>query len=241
MRNIIGEKYRTTEGYIIEIIQFFNSKNCTIKFNDGLIIENRIYFNVKKGHVKNPHHKSVCEVGYLGVGDYSHKTHPKIYKTWQDMLSRCYDKKCQQKQPSYIGCSVIEKWHNFQLFAKWFEENYKENKHLDKDILVKGNKIYSPNTCCFIPQEINSLFTKSNNSRGQCPIGVNKAGNKYVASININYKTIYLGIFKTPCEAFEVYKTAKENRIKEVAEKYKEKITKPAYIALINYQVEITD
>jgi len=240
-KNKKGEKYTTNEGYEIEIIEYFNNTNCTIQFEDGLQIKDRQYDSIIKGRIKNPYHKSVLNIGFVGIGVYSSKTHIKIHNTWNSMLKRCYYERYQEKQPTYKGCSVDECWHNFQNFAKWYEENYKEGFQLDKDILVKGNKIYSPKTCCFVPSVINSVFTFRQNYRGKYPIGVSKSGNKYRAEVNINNKHFSLGIFDTIEEAFYAYKVAKEEYIKELAEKYKNKITKPTYIALINYIVEITD
>ena len=114
---------------------------------------------------------------------------------------------------------------------------------LDKDILIKGNKIYSEDTCCFVPAEINSLFIKCDRSRGEYPIGVNyhKRDRKYVAKISRFKEDIHLGYFYTPDEAFNAYKEAKEAYIKEVANKWKDQIDLRVYEALMNYQVEITD
>lgn len=72
------------------------------------------------------------------------------------MLNRCYNEKCQEKHPSYIECTVCDEWHNFQVFAKWHEENYINGFHLDKDIRIKGNKTYSPSACSFVSQSDNS-------------------------------------------------------------------------------------
>ena len=113
---------------------------------------------------------------------------------------------------------------------------------LDKDILNKGNKVYSPDTCVYVPQSINSLFTKSDKVRGEYPIGVYKQKDKYVAQLNKgNGKQIYLGSYSTPEEAFQAYKQAKEEYIKEVANEYKDKIPYRLYEALMNYEVEIDD
>lgn len=239
--NRTGEKHITNEGYEIEIIEYFNRLNCTIQFQDGTTIKNRKYHLIIKGGVKNPHHKSVCNVGYFGVGNYGWIGYPKAYQNWQNMLERCYDEKCQQRQPTYKECTVNERWHNFQVFAKWHEENYKEDYVLDKDILIKGNKIYSPETCCFVPQEINGLFTKSNSTRGDYPIGVYKLGAKFRADLSINNNQLYLGMYTTPKEAFQAYKTAKEMEIKRLADKWKRKIDPQVYDVMYNYQVEITD
>ena len=113
---------------------------------------------------------------------------------------------------------------------------------LDKDIIKKGNKVYSPNTCVFVPHSINTLFVKSNKVRGEYYIGVYKNGNKFEAQLSKgNGKQIPLGLYDTPEEAFLTYKQAKEAYIKEVAEEYKGKIDPRAYEALMKYEVEITD
>lgn len=242
MENRIGEKYITNEGYEIKIIEYFNNTNCTIQFEDGVLLENIAYGNITRGKVKNRYHKSVHEVGFLGVGTYSKSKHLKIYNAWNNMLERCYNEKCQEKFPTYKGCMVTKNWLNFQLFAQWFEDNWKhymdKTWQLDKDILKKGNKIYSPETCCFVPQEINKLLY---NSKNKSLIGVSHHKNKFTAKIYIRGRQVYLGIFNTKEEAFEAYKIAKEAYIKEVADLWRSKITESIYQALINYKVEITD
>jgi hypothetical protein len=163
------------------------------------------------------------------------------------MLQRGYDKRYKEKNPTYINCSVSSFWHNFQNFARWYEENWKPwmdtTWHLDKDILFKGNKIYSPETCCLVPREINLLFVKCDKSRGNLPIGICNSENKkkFLVSLNKGGKQVHIGTFDTIEEAFQAYKTAKEEYIKEMADVWKPLITKQVYQALINYKVEITD
>lgn len=243
--NRIGEKHISREGYSIEIIEYKSHKNCTVKIDNKIILNNLRYDHIKNGEVRNPYHKSVYGVGYLGEGVFkplflNKKT--KAYSTWSSMLERCYSKKSQVKNPSYKSVLVSDEWHNFQVFAKWFEENYMEGLCLDKDILVKGNKTYSPETCAFVPKEINSLFTKSTKTRGDLPIGIKLYMNgKFRSCMNRNNKTTHLGYFNTLEEAFYAYKTAKEGHIKEVADKWKGKITDQVYQAMYNYKVEIND
>ena len=194
-------------------------------------------------------------VGYIGEGKYSRKTHLKIYKVWHKMLQRCYDPYYINKFPTYIYTTVCEQWLNFQNFAKWYDENYyecnNERMELDKDILVKNNKIYSPSTCIFVPQRINYLFTKRQNCRGNYPIGVtyNKESKRLKVQCNI-YKTgkaskEQLGRYPIdkPFQAFYVYKEFKENYIKQVADEYYSKglIPKKLYDAMYKYEVEIND
>lgn len=242
-KNKIGEKYTTNEGYSVEIIAYRGYKDCDIQFEDGFIVTTT-YQNIKKGQIKNPYHPSVFGVGYLGIG--VHKTKidgkdTKLYRVWVSMLQRSYYHKWLNRHTTYIGCSVDKDWHNFQTFGEWFKQNYKEGQELDKDILVKGNKIYSPETCCFVPKEINLLIIKNNIRRGEYPIGVNKWKNKFKATLHKKRVYFHLGLFDTPKEAFQAYKTSKEVYIKEVVEKYKHQITEACYQALINYKIEIND
>lgn len=164
-----------------------------------------------------------------------------IWHLWNAILYRCH---YTDSYPAYRECSVCKEWEYYANFKEWFDKNshdYKKGYHLDKDILVKGNKVYSPNTCCFVPREINNLFTKRN--KGSLPIGVVSYGTKFKSQINKNGKRIYLGIYNTPQEAFHAYKTAKQQYVKELADKYfKEgKIAKKVYDALMKYEVEMTD
>lgn len=244
MESRVGERFITNENCGGTIVGYNNSMDCALLFDNGYVINSIPYGRVQKGNIKNPYRPIVCGVGYLGVGKYKAYIEckpTKIYQVWSNMLVRCYSKKQQEKQPTYKDCSVDERWHNFQVFGEWFEEFYKEGFALDKDILVKGNKIYSYGTCCFVPKQINILFIKANKIRGEYPIGVHKKGNKFIAQIGINGKFTNLGSFDTPEEAFEAYKIAKEAYIREVAEFWKDQITEQCYQALINYKVEIDD
>ena len=169
------------------------------------------------------------------------------------MLERCYDPKLHEKESTYKGCTVEDYLLNFQHMCEWLEINYYEvpgeRMHLDKDILCKGNKVYSREICIFVPQRINKLFTKSDKSRGDYPIGLypRKKDNVLVVKCSIiengekNKK--YLGRFPLHQveEAFLTYKRFKENYIKQVADEYKNSIPDKVYQALYNYEVEITD
>lgn len=168
---------------------------------------------------------------------------PKVaYKHWFSMMSRCYGK-VKEKETSYIGCVVCDEWLVYSNFKEWFDKNYIDGYHLDKDILVKGNKIYSPETCCFVPKEINNLLNKHSKDRGGLPIGVTKSGRRFSARLNMIDVRKQIGYFKTPYDAFCEYKKEKESYIKKVAKEYYDKgaIGKNVYDALMNYKVEITD
>lgn len=250
-----GEINMSNEGYEMKIVEYNNANDIIVEFQDKYKTKvHTQYVNFKKGVAKNPYHPSVYNVGYLGVGKYSRKTHFEIYKCWKSMLQRCYDPYDLNKHPTYIDCCVCKEWLNFQTFARWYEENiYNCNNEvmcLDKDILNKNNKIYSPKTCIFVPHRINILFIKSDKTRGEYPIGVSyyKNYNKLIVKCNIldeNGKSNkkYLGYFPLdkPFQAFVVYKQFKEKYIKQVADEYKELISEKLYKAMIEYEVEIND
>ena len=166
-----------------------------------------------------------------------------FYKRWCAILNRCYNKKYISLKPTYKDCEICEEWKIFSVFQKWCEENYVNGYVLDKDILFKGNKMYSPETCCFIPNEINALTTNRKNYRNGI-IGVHKTryGNYQVCCSRYG-RLNWLGTYATKEEAFIVYKQQKEAYIKEIAQKYYDdgKINERVYKALLNYKIEIID
>ena len=169
----------------------------------------------------------------------------KPYSTWKNMLARCYSH-YDYSQASYEGCTVTPEWLLYSTFKQWFDENYVEGYALDKDIIKKNNLLYSPDTCCFVPQEINALLIKGKRRRGKLPIGlVLCRRNKYKKyQVQVKGRTPYsVGYFYTIEEAFRAYKMEKEKLIKERATQYFQegKITQRVYQALMEYQVEITD
>ena len=234
----------TKEGYLIRVIEYFDAYNCTIQFvYNARILHNVQYSQVKSGEIRNVYHKSNNGVGYTGDGVCSLKSHRKAYQAWSNMLTRGYSEKYKNERTTYKDVTVCEEWHNFQNFAKWFEENYIEGWHLDKDIICPDCKIYSPETCIFVPRDINILLAKRDKMRGELPIGVtfHKRSSTFQVNINKYGKTVYIGSFTTKEEAFYAYKKEKENYIKEVSEIWKSKLNLEVYQALINYRVKITD
>lgn len=182
----------------------------------------------------------------IGVVDFPENVaHLRSYHVWREIIRRCYDEKYRKRYQTYQDVKICKEWMSFSLFKKWFDENYIDGYVLDKDIISgKKNKIYSPETCCFVPPSLNSLLTRRNKLRGAYPIGVYRQKNgTFSASIRKYGKSVHLGIYKTIEEAFEAYKQAKETYIKEVAQSYFDKgeITERVYDALMKYEVEITD
>ena len=262
MGNLIdrtGESSYTFFGEKMTIIKYINSKNIVIKFEDtGYETKTRMS-EFRNGKIRDPWYPSVYEHGYIGIGDYKvsiNQKHTPQYNVWYDMLKRCYCKEYLEKHNTYEKAEVCEEWLNFQNFAKWYDENYYEleipqRMELDKDMIDKGNKLYCPEKCVFIPKRINTLFVKCDKNRGELPIGVDSKRNKnggYSSRCSCSsgikdtsIKRVHLGTFKTPEEAFYTYKTLKENYIKQIADEYKPYIPHKLYEAMYRYEVEITD
>jgi hypothetical protein len=244
----VNEVNVNSRGSTMIIEEYNASDNVLVRFIETGNLTKTSYQNFKAGGVKNVYDKKIYGVGYFGEGNYKATFNgkpTKMYNTWIQMIHRCYSEKLQKKQPAYIGYSVAEEWFNYQTFAKWYDENfYKiegETMELDKDILGKDSRIYSPETCIFVPKIINTLIKKRQDR--ELPTGVIMVNGKYQAHC---YNTIegineFLGSYNTVEEAFQAYKTFKENVIKRVAESYKSRIPVTLYNALLTYEVEITD
>jgi len=238
-----GEHHWTKEGEEVEIIAYRGKLDCDILFlRTGNIITNRTHCEIKKGKIKNPYYPSVYGVGYIGEGVYKCYTgedRSPHYKRWMDMLKRCYSEKHQQQYPSYRQVSVCNEWHNFQNFASWFEETYKPHMRgwaLDKDIFSRETKTYSPETCCFVPEDINNLFTtKQSRKHSHLPLGVtySRSGKKYVAQMTKNGRTNRFGSYGNVEEAEERYNVERKLYLKEKAESYKDVLDIKVYNKLI--------
>lgn len=253
--NRVGEISYNNFGSKMVISKYRNNKDIDVYFPEyDWVFEHATYNTFKKENIKCPYEKRCFDMGYLGEGKYKVSENGKTtdkYNIWYSMLQRCYDPKYQEKRPTYKGCKVENFFLNFQNMGEWIENNYYdvpgERMCLDKDILYKGNKIYSRSTCIFVPHRINSLFTKRDNDRGNNPIGitVNSSGNYQARCRNGYGKKICLGVYSTKEEAFQAYKQYKEEIIKEVIDSYEGKIPEPFYSrlkeAMYNYEVEIDD
>lgn len=212
----------------------FNSKSCGCLISRPDYVRDRKLYGI--GVVSGGKYKTVDAQG----------KHTKEYKLWSGMIERCYSPKNNEKQPTYAGCTVSENFKNFQYFAEWCNNQVgfgNKGWQLDKDILVKGNRVYSEDTCCFVPREINVLFTKRQNFRGKYPIGVSEYNGKtkFRASVNIDGKTKSLGNFSNVTEAFCWYKSEKEKEIKRKANKFINELSSKVYECLMTWEVSIDD
>ena len=174
-------------------------------------------------------HKKPKLVHGVGINDADYPVNPlgpdkkgrmcPYYDVWHNMLRRAYDPKYAARYPTYIGVTVCEEWHSFMAFRAWMETQDWEGKQLDKDIIVPGNKVYSPATCVFVLSEINSLLTDGAAQRGKWPIGVSwhKASNKFCAHIKEGGKKQHLGSFATPEAAHIAWRKEKLRIVRAAA------------------------
>ena len=248
-KNCIGKVYKTNNSGDIEVLSYTNSTNVEIKFLKSGNITTVYSSNIVNGTIKDVYSPTVYAVGVIG-SKYATRFNNKSllqYEHWKGMIRRCYNDEERGKFKTYKGCTVSDNFKHYEYFYEWCNNQIGFNVQgfdLDKDLLVKGNKLYSEHTCVFLPREINSILTKNDKTRGEYLIGVRykKSVCKYEANCSFGKgKSQYLGLFKTEIEAFNAYKIAKENYLKELAEKWKGQIDYRAHNALMNYQVEITD
>ena len=231
-----GTIHKTTNNGNIIIIEYLNTNNVAVKFVGYAHKVTTTANCIRIGKVKNFMLPVVCTVGFTGLGNYSKLKDKKAYQTWNGMLERCYSKKSLIKNPTYNECSVCIDWHNFQTFAKWFYEcsGYIDGMHLDKDIILQGNKVYSPSMCVFVSQEVNTLLVDRKAKRGSCMLGVSKINNRYMAQCNTGKgKQKNLGTFTTENAAHKAYKDCKYMIIRKIAEQQSNVLIKNSLLSWV--------
>lgn len=242
MNKRLGEIRLNKQGTMMKIVRYGSHEDIDIEFLDDFhyVKEHQAYSNFKNGGVKNPYDKTICGVGYIGVGKYKTGTgtkHTEEYQNWTCMIRRCYDEKLKERYSAYYGdCIVCNEWHNLQIFSEWWNNNiYRvgtERMHLDKDILFNGNRLYSPDTCLIVPQRINMMFLKKPN-KYNLPNGIIPIGNE---RYNANYRGKSIGNYDTLELAVKAHDAEKKKALKELANEYKDKVPNKLYEALINWQ-----
>lgn len=253
----IGKENYNNQGYLMKVIRYRGYDDIDIEFAEPYrcVIKTKMD-TFLKGGIVNPYAPTICNVGIVGnkystVIENDGKRHCREYQAWSNILKRCYDEKHRYKNPSYSDVTCDPVWFYYENFYEWIhsQTNYdalqNTNYGIDKDILYKGNRIYSPDKCTLVPQRVNNLLLKSDAIRGDCPIGVfyHKRNRKYIAACGGKLNNVYLGSFNTAEDAFYTYKKYKENMIRRIAQEEFDKgtITERCYNALMNYEVEITD
>ena len=242
-----GKVYPSNRFGDVKILEYNNNKQVVIMFlNTGFITEESMGV-IRSGHIRDSSLPTTCGVGFVDVeGASVGRNATKEYQLWNNMINRCYNENLRHRYLSYKDCTVSENFKYLSNFKEWYHKQIgsdQEGWHLDKDILVKGNKVYSEGTCCFVPPEINGLFIKADRIRGKYPIGIyeDKQAGKFKVRISVEGKQKHVGRYYCEKEAFYAYKVAKEQYIKEVANKWKGQIDPRVYEALMCYEVDIND
>ena len=143
------------------------------------------------------------------------------YVVWRDVFGRCYSPKEQAKHPTYIGCTVDPRWYYLSNFKQWYDEQGDvTGKHLDKDIISPGNKVYGPDTCFFVSRQLNTFFVKQDRHRGKNPIGVRHDIRPLKKPFRCQIrdgtgKKKYVGYYFTPEEAYQAFIQAKKKVLLE--------------------------
>lgn len=240
----VGEERPNNFGTPMKIVKIVKENDIDVEFLDEhhFIKTHTTYGNFKNGCIKNPYDKTCWGVGYIGVGKYiRHNSDGNmniVYNVWRSMIERCYSERHKDAHRSYYGISeCCEEWWNYQTFAEWYKANEygcEGRLHLDKDILIEGNKLYSPDRCLLVPQRINLLFMNKSNNRG-LPNGVYKNKDGYYAKL----KSKDLGTYATIEDAYRAYAKERKRVVIEVANEFKGKIPTKVYDALMGHEFRI--
>lgn len=231
MKLEVGQRIQTNTGEI-EVINI-DRQNITVRYDDGYEVV-ALKGNVIKGSVKNPFAKTVYGVGYCGIGKY--KMHGQLaYSKWRGILHRCYDEQYAIDHPTYTDVYCCDEWHNYQNFAEWAHRQIGfavRGFDLDKDVLVRGNKVYSPETCVFVPQELNKILGNTGREKG---ISTRPDLNgKWIARHSTVDGEVYLGCYEREV-ALQVYREYKLKYLKERAVFWKDRIDERAFEALMEF------
>lgn len=241
---IQGSLHPTRKWGDVEILNYSGRREVLVRFvNSGIVRETRAEL-IRQGIVEDTTVPSVFGIGFLGIGDYRPAEHKKEHVHWKGLLERSYCEKLVIKRPSYLEVYTDPMWHNFQNFAPWCHTQkgfYNKSWELDKDLLIKGNKVYSPKTCVFLPPKINNALVRGSRN-SELPIGVCYSGNSmgYRAYCSDRGKTLSKRSESIE-ECFNWYKDTKESVIKSLADEYAHLLDEVAYEALYKYEVEWGD
>lgn len=238
----VGSIYRTNNDGDILVLDIVNAFKVRVLFLEYPCEKWVRASNILIGGIRNPIRPNVCGVGYLGIGSHRAKINYQpnpVHQVWHDMLKRVYRPRTPTEKRAYDGTSVHPHWHNFQNFADWYQSKTclisEVRWHLDKDLLIPGNRVYGPETCCVIPDHVNELFTDHAVARGSLPLGVARHGNRFQANISESGQNRRIGTYPTIREAQLAYWSAKFHVIRQAALTYWNYIPELLALRLINF------
>ncbi len=241
-----GKTFKSDHYGDFVVLEYVNKSNVIIKFNRTGGVRQTTTASILNGNVLDYEVPSVFGVGIVDEQFRKQGTlhHMKSYKVWTAMLKRCYSETGKDFYHTYEDCKVSDKFLRFRNFDEWCKQQVSfgvKYFDLDKDILSKGSKIYSEDTCCFIPQEINKCLKGYKSKSIKTGVQYHSRDKIYQARGVVKGEYRHLGSFKTEEEAFLVYKRFKEAHIKSLAEKWKDQIDVRVYEALMNWEIGVDD
>lgn len=239
-----GDEFKTKQGYTVKVVDYKGAKEIIVEFNDStytrLTVEG---VQLKRGNLTNPYHPVVQGLGFMGIGPYVSKGEDKKftreYGLWSGLMTRCYVEDGRYR--NYKDCNVDPQWYNFQEFAEWcqWQSGYKQDGwQLDKDIASNGSKCYSPDTCIFVPRDINNLFRGSYNNDKKLPTGVFTSGKGFIVVGRFGAKTNQrFSGYATKELAYEKYSEERKKRAEGLLNTYGDMLDPRVIAKLRNFEV----
>lgn len=215
----IGDVFTSKDYGEVVVLQYDNCKKIKVKFLATGFETNVESTRLRRGLIVDYIARDTKCYG-KGIYDFwkfdkdiiRTKGFQKIYNVWRHMLRRCYCEDSLKKRSTYRGCTVAEEWFVFSNFYSWVVVRNWEGNHLDKDILVKGNKVYSKDTCVFVHPRVNTFFCFKRDSKHSTGVYYREASGRYLASVNNPFsgKVEFLGSYGTEQNAHEAWRIRKQ-------------------------------
>ena len=229
------------EGYSGEGMWFTNKKECQA-WMWLRELDRREMKRKQKEEDREQRLKERSEYKKYGVGVFENfpvkgivdRVTTKAYRAWDAMLARCYGVN-KESYAAYgaVGVRVCDEWLIFQNYVKWYDAQYKEDDwHVDKDIILVGNKLYSPDNCTMVPPLINTFFATL--PKGS-PSVFEKSGKFLVQGKNANGERTYSWC-ATEEDAIQKYWEDKIQTAKDIANKYYGKIDMRVFYRLVDFK-----
>lgn len=236
-----GNTHQVNDGEII-ITHYKCAREVSIKFTESGFENVVTAGDIRNRQVRDKLKASVCGMGFVGGNHYTYTNSTEAYISWAEMIRRCYSNEYKEKAPTYENCTSCREWLNFQVFAKWYHLNRLSDDvkyQLDKDIINRGNKVYSPENCALVPRHINNIILDNKLKRGELPIGVFSSGKRFMSQLKKRGVRVTFGSFATKEEAAESYINEKRKYLKDTATKSysRGEVSHDIFIAISNWKV----
>lgn len=247
--DITGLRTKSKTAGWFTVTSYINANKVLVQFEDTGTSVWTSKDRAVKGTVRDKNHPTIFGVGCIGIGKYKSRygakgPKTKEYQVWENMIARCYyPKTARYNAYGGQGVTVYKGWLNFQNFAEWFTQNYREGQHLDKDILGDG-KQYNPEVCRFVPQELNNLLVNNTINTGKVsalPVGVAISKDEYQCTLSLNLSNSVKYTASTVQEVMWYYMKAKTDGVRSVVESLKEEIPTDVYLKLKDYKFEYSE